>query len=738
LCTIKASDYDALRAASKAPEKWPLRFRTGANIRWNAYGVPYIASSDDRDAALALGAAVYSLRGSQIQLFRKAALGKLAECAGPGFLKYDHLIRLLDFTRTSAAVWNAMPEFSRLWLEGFCEGLNAVASITQRSIEDRLLNLHHHAFTVHELLAMGRLTGTDVNWPILFSLLPLRNEPYFDEVWQRLIQSGSHPKKKLQGNAAALVSEQLLMLSRSGSNCIAVAGQHCSKGYPMLAGDPHLGQQLPNVWLAVGISCPSLKVVGLMFPAIPVVGLGRNADVAWGGTNLRAASSDLVRLTPEQYRQSKPTRVRFKSRFWRTTERTLRWSVHGPVVSDAAGVLTKNTEEHLALRWAGHWPSDEITAFLNLMRARTACEIQNAMQPYGVTGLNILAADRHGNIAHTLAAWLPVRSGFEKDDCVVSNERAQQEWSKTLNSTDLAFNLNPQAGVLISTNDPTEGEAHVGFFFNGQERKMRLQNLFEQKKPINIEKLGEMQCDVVSPSAFRLCRQLLKTCNKHSWAEQHSTALKLLETWNGSYEENSAAALLFEVLIQNIAERLFKLDVRFSAWEHIQEWAYINTFLQTDLDTLKDTEKSLLLSTSLAAAEKKLRRYKSWGRVHRLHLKHPLAGVPVLGKKLFSIPSWGASGSRETLMKNAHAWIKKPKPSLYGAQARHISDLSDEDANHFVLLGGQSEHLKTRHGADQIELWRSGSFMQLPLSEKKITELFPDCWTFVAPNSHRG
>ena len=732
MCIIKASDYDVLRTASQAPTAWPLKFRTGAEIRWNAYGVPYIISNDDRDAALALGAAVYSLRGSQIQLFRQAALGRLAECAGPGFLKYDHLIRLLDFTKTSAEVWNAMPAFSRLWLEGFCDGFNAVASVTQRSTEDRLLNLHHRPFTVHELLAMGRLTGTDVNWPILFSVLPLRSETQFDAVWQRVL----HLKQRAGDNAATLVSSQLLMLSRSGSNCIAVAGEHCANGAPMLAGDPHLGQQLPNVWLAVGILCPSLKVVGLMFPAVPVIGLGRNEDVAWGGTNLRAASSDLVQISQTQYLQSKLTRARFKSRFWRTTEKILRWSLHGPVVSDAAGVLTKHPTEHLALRWAGHWPSDEITAFLNLMRVRCAKDIQNAMQTYGVTGLNILAADRHGNIAHTLAAWLPARADFPKDDCVSSHTRAQQEWNQTLRSTDLLFTVNPASGVLISTNDPTDGRTPIGFFFNGKERKLRLQSLFEQHKPINVEKLGEMQCDVVSHQAWNMCQQLLQLLHKQPWANGHSHSLNTLRQWRGAYTADSAAALLFELLLQHIAQRLFKGKAHFSQWEHVQEWMHIHTYLLVDFESLDSAEQSQILHESLTRAEKKWLRYKTWGQMHRIHLKHPLAGIPVIGKKLFSLPSWGASGSRETLMKNAHTWVKKPAASLYGAQARHISDLSDPDANHFALLGGQAENLQTQHGSDQIALWRSARHMQLPLSGEKIAKLFPSCWTFLKQAEH--
>jgi hypothetical protein len=71
-----------------------------------------------------------------------------------------------------------------------------------------------------------------------------------------------------------------------------VDAAHSTTGGALLASDPHLSLNLPNLWLTVGMRSPSYDIVGMMVPGLPVMGFGRNRHIAWGGTNLRSASSD--------------------------------------------------------------------------------------------------------------------------------------------------------------------------------------------------------------------------------------------------------------------------------------------------------------------------------------------------------------------------------------------------------------------------------------------------------------
>lgn len=55
------------------------------------------------------------------------------------------------------------------------------------------------------------------------------------------------------------------------------------------------------------------------------------------------------------------------------------------------------------------------------------------------------------------------------------------------------------------------------------------------------------------------------------------------------------------------------------------------------------------------------------------------------------------------------------------------AELNDLDENYFVLLGGQDGWIGSENFLDQVPLWKSGEYMQLPLSTEGVRERFP--WT---------
>src|SRR5437763_1692188 len=81
--------------------------------------------------------------------------------------------------------------------------------------------------------------------------------------------------------------------ARTGSNAFALSGGLTSTGKPILAADPHLALSLPNTWILAGARSPGFHAVGLMLPGLPFIASGRNPWIAWGGTSLHAATSDL-------------------------------------------------------------------------------------------------------------------------------------------------------------------------------------------------------------------------------------------------------------------------------------------------------------------------------------------------------------------------------------------------------------------------------------------------------------
>jgi penicillin amidase len=246
----------ALPAAGAAVER-PV------TIRWNDHMVPWIEAESDRDLFFALGLVQGHLRGAQIALLRLAAQGRLSEVAGPFTTDIDHALRILGFGRAAPAIRAAWPEETRALMAAFTAGLNHAVMTGRAPPEFGLLGLSREAFTEDDLLAIGRLAGTDVNWLGYFAVLPARGTPGFDRLWARTVAAGSSaPEAALPPDRRLAVIRDILASSgRAGSNTVAVAARRSATGGALIGSDPHLGLIQPNVWMAAGMRSPSFGVL---------------------------------------------------------------------------------------------------------------------------------------------------------------------------------------------------------------------------------------------------------------------------------------------------------------------------------------------------------------------------------------------------------------------------------------------------------------------------------------------
>lgn len=707
-----------------------LPFEAGTSIRFNEFFVPYVFSDSDRDGAFALGTITEFQRGPQLQFLKRLAQGRLAEMGGGGFVDMDHLIRLLDFGRAAPEIWDRMPPASREWVEGFVAGLNCVQSQRKRGVDEKFLGIQPEPYTPLDILLFGRLAGADVNWPIYFSLIEHRLSGDFIEWWNRLRRVGAGVSTSFDSpntgkpGTAQQISEFLNSLARSGSNSIVLHGTRTQSGKPLMVNDPHLGQHLPNVWMMVGLRTPTYRCVGLMFPGVPILGLGRNLSLAWGGTNLRAASSDLVRLDEATAQNTAEQMVQIRVRFSWSRKRKLRFSPHGPVLTDCPALGRLCGKDTLALRWAGHWPTDEISSFLQGMRAHSVAQLQEAMHGVGVTPLNVLGADTEGNIGHVLAATLPKRPGFPENDWVLGESVANTMWSERVCARDFPSVINPTTGFIVSANNRPSEVTGLGFLFNGDDRVMRARALFNAQKRFSPQALLALQLDVTSPLADKLSSQLAEFCRPHLRSSEQAVLCNSIDLWAGAYTADSFAALQFEFLLAALVKQVSVLRYAGRTPGLMDQWAYLTSCLMEDLDTLTRHERAKVVPLCIDEANRKAQHWQLWGNLHKIRLRHVLGHVPVLGK-LFSSKSFPAAGSRETLMKNAHNLIRGFDETSYGSQSRHLSDLSDPDENYFVLLGGQDGWVGSQLLTDQIPLWQTRQSIQMPLRVSRVQQLFP-------------
>lgn len=677
-------------------------------LYWNAHAVPFIHAQNDDDAAFALGLVHAHLRLGQMETLRRLSAGRLAEMAGPLAVNFDRAIRTLDIGHAVPAMERALPPETRRWLTRYVEGVNVYQTRMKTPPPDwKLFGIKPETWTVSDVLRLSRLAGADVSWFRLLGYFSLKDEKGFDAFWARYRAS---PQRSALWDPFSLVS-------RTGSNSFVLDGSRTRSGKPLMANDPHLGLSLPNFWVLIGLKTPTLHAVGMSIPGVPFVALGRNPDLAWGGTNMHAMSSDLFDLTdahPEIEIQQSPIAVRA----WPDSESRARWTRWGPLISDVSYLSPTLGGKKIALRWAGHTPSDEITAFLKANRARTPEQLRRAFASYSVSGQNILYAARTGEVGQILAVALPK----ERKVLGVLPYRPPKQlsaWDHWRRSTEFPI-VKATDGILVSANQrPPDSIPSVGEFFSPPQRATRLRQLLMPRRDWDRQAAATVQRDVYSESSHRLKAVLVTALRprvKSDWAWW-----KELESWDGKYTAESRGALVYQALAAQSIREIYtknlgpKLVSFLLTAEVGQDWLHDDLRLPSaeQLDAIERAADSLARSTAQA----------NWGDRHRLVLGHLLSGIPVLGQS-FVFAQLPGEGSIETIYKSAHALGAEPHAARYGAQARHISDLADPDANDFVLLGGQDGWWGSAQAMDQVPLWRRGEFVRIPLSLEKISATF--------------
>jgi penicillin amidase len=706
-------------------------------IHWNDNLVPFVVAEEDGDAAFALGLVHAHLRLGQMEMMRHIAQGRLAEAGGPYFIDIDHAIRILGLGRAAPEIIAGMPPETRAWLDRFVQGVNHYQNAADRlPHEFAVMGLEREPWTIEDIVTLGRLIGSDVNWLSWFNLLPLRDLPEWPEIWQALLANGSMGAAAFQGlraeegDEAAEKAELLARLiagsSRSGSNSIAVAGSRTASRAGLLASDPHLGITVPGAWLLAGLKSPTYHVAGLMPAGVPVFGLGRNPDAAWGGTNMRAASSELFDVSDLQPSEIRTETQRIKVRFWLDREVKVRVSPWGPLISDA-DILPGVNGRTLALKWIGHLPSDEFTALLKASRARSFDDFKDAFATFAVSAQNMLYADRQGVIGQVAAARLPRRDQEPPGDLVLQPVQGGH-WQTLATSRELGGTVNPRAGFIASANNrPDVFNLPVGFFFSPPDRIARLQTALAGPGTIGVDELKSLQRDVTSLSSLVFRDRLLRKIDENEPVPADPKLIRvlaLIRGWDGAYRADSVAALAFEAFFAEFAPRLYDAVGKGEVYKAFARSSAAKMRAAEDLDLLQGGRLAAALEAALAAAADVVEVHRTWGAVHRLQLKHYFGGIPLLGGRyrFLDLPT---GGSQETLMKAAHpAEVSQPHATTYGSQSRHVSDLSDPDANDFVLLGGQDGWLGSDALLDQVPLWQAGKYVRVPLRLEAVRATF--------------
>ena len=350
-----------------------------------------------------------------------------------------------------------------------------------------------------------------------------------------------------------------------------------------------------------------------------------------------------------------------------------------------------------------------------------------AFENYSVSAQNFVYADAKGNIGQLMAVHLPMRND-DMPPVVHTPESGGKAWERFVDVRSLPSSYNPEVGYLVSANNrPPPAEVPVGYFFAPEGRAARLAELVEAQPNITFEDLRALQTDVVEPAAAAINRALVESAERlgleRNLTRQARSVLTTMADWDGSYEADSPVPVAFEAAFFHFLRYFYAPRLGEDGLRAFITAADPGRTVPHDIAAEHDDILTQVLASALQDAVPAVKKIATWGDMHRVHLRHPLAMVPIPGNR-YTLADFPASGSRQTVMKTNHAPTDQKHHAGYGSQARHISDMSDLDENYFIILGGQDGWLGSSTFLDQAKLWQRKDYIQVPLRRESVEKEF--------------
>jgi penicillin amidase len=718
----------------------------------DTWGIPHIFARNQKDLFFAQGYVAAQDRLWQLDMWRRAAEGKLSEVLGPRALDRDTFARLLRYRGDRTAEWNSYAPDAREIAEAFVEGVNAQIDLVNAHpeklpIEFPLTDARPERWTID--VVIGRLAGyvmtgnasrelrrallaRSVGAPRTLDIMPI--EPRVDlqiPAGLDLADLSADTLKLARDADAPFAFEDPAQI---GSNNWVVSGAHTTTGKPLLANDPHRAIRIPSLRYSVHLNAPGWNVIGAGEPALPGVAAGHNDRMAFGFTIVGMDQQDLYveKLHPTDDRLYlvngawQPMREVYE----RVTVKgrkdpqaiTLRFTRHGPVVA-----MDTKRRRAFALRWVGMEPGTAgYLASLTLNRVKNWSEFLSAASRWKVPAENLVYADVDGNIGWIAAGLAPVRSSGTGLLPVPGHDSAY-EWTGFLPVSALPQSFNPSSGYLATANHnilPARYTHMLGYEWAPPHRYRRLVEMLEGGGKFTVADFERMQHDEVSLPARQIVAWLKEAITYPGVQPEAESvyATELLKDWDGRLSADSAAAAMYETWLPFLGRAAIAAAVP-PAERHYYDAGSIDTTLRllASLDPARRawvmTGASLVDAWYAGAAKLGDDEAKwAWGRLHQSHFEHPLATTPER-QALFNLGPRPRGGDGTTpFATGSGPW------QTHGASFREVIDLADWDRSTTINVPGESGQPRSAYYGNLYELWADGKHHPMLFSRDAINK----------------
>jgi len=717
------------------------------NVLRDRWGVAHIYAKNQHDLFFAQGFVVAQDRLFQMEMWKRAGQGRLAEVLGPSAVQRDINARLLRYGGDMKAEYESYSPDTKEILRAFTDGINAeirsIVTSGRLPIEFQLAGFEPEPWKPEDCLnrmaafsmtsnAFSELRDAELIVKLgvekasaVLSLDPkVRLDPGPGVDFRGLSPS---LLKNLVGSDVRI---EFPSDSGAGSNNWTISGRLTATGKPILANDPHRVMALPSLRYIVHLVAPGWNVIGAGEPGLPGVAVGHNQHIAWGFTIFGLDQQDLYleNLNPHDPLEYKTAngweRMRVEHESIPVAGKPpvavdLKFTRHGPV-------LWQDGARALALRWVGTEPGTAgYLGSLAVGRATNWNEFEEAMKRWKVPSENIVYADVEGNIGEHSTGLAPVRKTWTGLLPVAGT--GEYEWSGFVPNSELPHSFNPPAGFLATANHkmiPDNYPYKMGFEWAPPYRVHRIEEVLSANRDsggkITLEDMKALQTDVVSLPA----RQLLTLLKEAS--SKPTTAAQMLLAWDATLSSESGPGALFEVWLKNLRKVV-------SGKEGLQSLEDVWS-LQGVLDRLAEPSPQIsgadpvagrnhLLLQTLDSSWKETEQLLgpdpqtwSWGKLHKIHFRHSLDRLPGAAT-LLDLGPISRSGDGYTVNATSAGGNFEQEG---GASYREILDTANWDHSLAVNTPGQSGQPESSHYSDLLPLWEKGEYFPLVYSRNAV------------------
>ncbi|MEK7241001.1 MAG: penicillin acylase family protein, partial [Gemmatimonadota bacterium] len=255
-------------------------------VRRDTWGIPHIYARTQHDLFLAQGFVAAQDRLWQMEMWRRAGEGRLAEVLGPTFVEKDRIARALRYRGDWNAEYASYASDARAILQAFVQGVNAaMADARARNalpIEFSLLGIEPTPWTPDvplQRLAAFSMTGNASGEAARAHLVHLLGVERTQAIWPLDPPRAIDPARGLDlagidedAISAVVKAEAPISYARiQGSNNWVVSGARTASGKPLLANDPHRTVQNPALRYLTHLVGPGWNVIGAGEPGVPGV-----------------------------------------------------------------------------------------------------------------------------------------------------------------------------------------------------------------------------------------------------------------------------------------------------------------------------------------------------------------------------------------------------------------------------------------------------------------------------------